>query len=215
MPSRALSVHGLAILSIKGWRTCSDAFMLTNMSSAATLVKDARASADLSVRALAERARVAGSTVSRIEAGEVDPGIQTVSRLLAACGRELGLVVKPSTAPSIRSLASAWSVGTDGEPRPDWTRLRAFLDYLAFHPDQRGPATVEAPPASGSRLVDNLLAAIAETTSDEAKFSPPRWTTRCPSIADSVDHSGNASDAGGGACEHSTAPCHPQHHSVS
>lgn len=130
------------------------------------------------MRALAARAGVAGSTVSRIEAEEVDPGIQTLARLLAACGQELGLVVQRSTAPSIASLSGAWSAGIDGEPNPDWTRLRAFLDYLALHPEQRGPATVEAPPESGSPLVDNLLAAIAETVSDEAGIPPPRWTRR-------------------------------------
>ena len=154
------------------------AYMLTNMSSAAAaLIRDVRSSTDLSVRALAERAGVAGSTISRIEAGEVDPGIETVARLLAACGRKLELVVEPATTPTVRALSSAWSTGEHDQPRPNWTRLRAFLDYLALHPDQRGPATVDAP-RSGSPLIDNLLAGIAETESDTARLRPPRWTTR-------------------------------------
>jgi hypothetical protein len=42
--------------------------------------------------------------------------------------------------------------------------------------------TLEAPPASGSAVMDNLLAAIAETVNDEAGFPPPAWTRCVPAL---------------------------------
>jgi hypothetical protein len=78
--------------------------------------------------------------------------------------------------PSLASLAGAWSVTRDERGEPDWTRLRAFLDYLKRHPEQ-APAAIEvAPVASGLHLLDNLLAGIAEKVADDAGAPRPTWT---------------------------------------
>ena len=152
--------------------------MLTPVASTGDLLREARTHAELSVRALADRAEVAGTTVTRIESGQVDPGVETLTRLLRACGRDLELHSSPHDGPSVASLADAWSAGEARAARPDWTRLRSFLDYLDRHPAERRQATLAEPTPSGSPLIDNLLAALAETLSDDEHLPPPRWTTR-------------------------------------
>lgn len=143
---------------------------------AAQLLRNARERAELSVRALAARADLAASTVSRIEARLVSPTVETLERLLAACGQDLKVSSTPSRIPSLAALADAWE--SDG---PDWTRLRAFLDQLARNPERSAPATLKAPP-SRSAVMDNLLAAIAETIADEAEVPPPKWTRDIPPL---------------------------------
>lgn len=145
------------------------------MSDVGTLVKESRERAGLSVRALAEHAGVAASTVSRIEAGKVSPTVETLQSLMHACGRELELKTA-SAGPSLAMLSDAWTNTKTGETRPDFTRIRSFLDSVAADPDKRWPSVVEAPEPSGSDVMDNLLAGIAETVALTAGHRPPRWT---------------------------------------
>jgi transcriptional regulator with XRE-family HTH domain len=56
---------------------------------ASRFLASARRRAGLSQRALATRARVPQATVSRIERGVTDPHLDTLDRLLRACGAEL------------------------------------------------------------------------------------------------------------------------------
>lgn len=58
---------------------------------------DARARARLTQRQLAQRAGIAQPTIARIEAGVADPRVQTLERLLAACGHSLEARVRPGT----------------------------------------------------------------------------------------------------------------------
>lgn len=145
------------------------------VSDVATLVRESRERAGLSVRALAEHAEVAASTVSRIEAGKVSPTVETLQSLMHACGRELELKTARA-GPSLATLRDAWTSTKTGETRPDFTRLRSFLDSLAADPDKRWPSVVEAPEPSGSEVMDNLLAGIAETVAETAGHRPPAWT---------------------------------------
>jgi transcriptional regulator with XRE-family HTH domain len=55
------------------------------------LIRRARRKAGLSQLALARKARVAQSTVARIESGAIDPRLSTVTNLLQACGYRLSL----------------------------------------------------------------------------------------------------------------------------
>lgn len=125
------------------------------------------------MRELAKRAHVAASTVSRIEAGKVSPSAETIDRLLLACGLERK--DSPADIPSIASLRDAWN---EIAARPDWTRIRALLDTLDLHPEYRSPATIAEPEPSGSPVMDNLLAGIAETIADLEGYRPPEWTER-------------------------------------
>ena len=139
----------------------------------ANLIRSNRETAGLSMRELAERALVAASTVSRIEAGKVSPSADTVDRLLLACGRERKDL--PADIPSIAGLADAWN---EEAARPDWTRVRALLDTLDLHPEYRSSATIPEPEPSGSPVMDNLIAGIAEEIADLEGFRPPGWTKR-------------------------------------
>ena len=147
------------------------------------MVQGVRNSAGLTMRALAARADVATSTIARIESGEVDPTVGMLTRLLSAAGRELELRIHRGPGPEIADLADAWSDGRHGH-RPDWTRLRAFLDHLARHPEQQGPATLRRPAPSGSAVLDSLLAGIAEKICDDARLPRPAWARAVPPLRD-------------------------------
>lgn len=64
---------------------------------ASTSLREARRDAGLSQRALARRARVPQPAIARIEQGRVTPRVDTLTHLLAACGRELALSSRPGT----------------------------------------------------------------------------------------------------------------------
>lgn len=90
---------------------------------------------------LADRAGTSKSTVSRYENGLVDPGAETLSRLLRACGQELGArpVGLPSSAAEV-----AQRFDYRGEPTADdVTRtsggheLRTVADLEAFAAELR------------------------------------------------------------------------------
>ena len=56
------------------------------------LIREARLLAELSQRELAERIGVPRPSIARWEAGQVEPGFETVLRLLRACGYDLEIV---------------------------------------------------------------------------------------------------------------------------
>ncbi len=66
------------------------------MNAAATL-RSARHGAGLSQRALARLAGIPQPTVARIESGVVVPRVDTLDRLLRACGKDLQVIVRPGT----------------------------------------------------------------------------------------------------------------------
>ncbi len=158
--------------------------MLTTVTDAATLVREARRNAGLSLRALAERADVSFTTVFRIEHDQLDPTTGTLRKLLGALGQELELGRSTSArGPQLAELFDAWSTDRAGQDQPDWTRLRAFLDHLGRRPDNSARAVRSRPPASGSAFFDNLLAGIAEKVSDDSGTPRPAWTKKIPPLA--------------------------------
>jgi transcriptional regulator with XRE-family HTH domain len=158
--------------------------MLTGMQ-AGELVTNAKASAGLSVRRLAADAGVAGSTITRIQAGSVDPSVRTLERILAAAGfaLQLSAIHRGSRrTPRLSDLADAWSRAR--RLRLDWPRWRALLDELALHPDRIPEAIYVAPPPAGEPVVDTLLAAVAEKLADDAGLPRPSWTDQVPPLAE-------------------------------
>lgn len=143
---------------------------------AAELVKTSRRRAGLSGRALAARAGVAYSTVVRIESGQVDPTTGMLERLLAAADHRLVISADEVVPPELADLSSAWRTASDGEPRPDWTSLRAFIDALALHSQWQARGIERSPTSTGSDVMDNLFASIAEKIADDAGLSRPAWT---------------------------------------
>jgi len=134
------------------------------------------------VRELARLADVSFTTISRIETGAMDPTVGTLHRILDAAGRELHLAVEPSRQhrPALADLADAFTDSAAGA-RPDWTRLRSFLDFLARHPDDVARA-ITARPHSSSRLMSALLAGIAEKLADDHRIPRPGWTHTAPKM---------------------------------
>lgn len=152
------------------------------MVDAGGLLKSARRDARLSTRSLAAMAGVAYSTVARIEAGQVDPTVGMLTKLLDATGNDLRIEAHAAGVPQLAELVDAWGRDANGQDRPDWTRLRGFLDYLKLHPQHRAVAVATRPTAAGSAFMDALLAGIAEQVSDEAAIPRPRWTRQIPPL---------------------------------
>jgi len=65
------------------------------MSTAATLLREARTRAGLSQRALARRAGTAQSVIARIEKGQTSPTWETLERLLDAAGVDMSAQLEP------------------------------------------------------------------------------------------------------------------------
>lgn len=65
------------------------------MSTAATLLRQARTRAGLSQRALAARAGTAQSVIARVEGGQTSPTWETLERLLEAADVELHAQLEP------------------------------------------------------------------------------------------------------------------------
>lgn len=143
------------------------------------MLREARRAAGLSARALAIKAGTSTTTVTRIEAGTMDPTIGMLDRLLRAAGRQLELTTKRrsrSTSASLADLTDAWSRTPLGD-RPDWTRVRALLDGLVLHSDGIRAAIAPTPLPSGSPMQDALLAGIADTLADDHGLRRPSWTS--------------------------------------
>ncbi len=155
--------------------------MLTPMKRVGLLLREVRCGAGLSARALAERADVSTSTITRIENGHSDVTVGMLARLLAATGNELNIF--PTPGPRIVDLTDAWTPGrrepVDGV---NFVRLRSFIDYLRLNPAHTGAAIATPPQRTGSLFMDSLLAGIAETLADGADIEWPSWTSHVPGL---------------------------------
>jgi hypothetical protein len=99
-------------------------------------------------------------------------------KLLEAAGCEIDVTARPGArrlGPQLADLADAWTASRAGD-RPDWTRLRAFVDHLGRFPDEVGWAVRRAPRPSGSAMMDALLAGIADKLADDHRLARPEWT---------------------------------------
>ena len=165
-------------------RAASYADTLTSMD-AAQLVSQVKSASGLSVRELAARADVAASTYTRIHAGDIDPTVGTLRRLLKAAGCDLRLEAVPFGDGTLRlgDLSTAWSE-RDGRVRVDWPSWRAFLDELTRRPEFVPEAIYSPPLLSGQPIIDSLLAAVAEKLADDAHLPRPTWTRRVPPLSE-------------------------------
>lgn len=153
--------------------------------SPATLLRNARHDAGLSARALAAKAGVPTTTVTRIENGSTDPGFTTLSRLLGAAGFELEITAQArGDAPTtIASLVTAVEECED-RLRIDWTRLRAFADWCRRHPEEVSGAIADTPRRTQTAF-DAILAGFAELLATAAGVEAPAWTRSVPSPSES------------------------------
>lgn len=122
----------------------------------AEVIARAKGSSSISVRALAASAGVAGSTITRIQSGTVDPTVQTVDQILEAAGFELRLSVVRRDA----LLAGAAEKLADdaGLARPSWATAVPAVDP-PYRPPVRAGVELEVP----SQLAERGL--LIDTTS--------------------------------------------------
>ncbi len=112
---------------------------------AATLLREARSSANLTQRELAVRTGVAQPAIARIESGAVSPRVDTLNRVLAACGRSVGNAPLPS-----RVDPQDWAQVEENLRRSPAERLRNLetaarsLRRLQRAPRRRSPRRVRA-----------------------------------------------------------------------
>jgi len=111
------------------------------MAIAAELIREARLMAGLTMTELAERAGTSKPTLSRYENGLVDPGAETLNRLLRACGHELRSqpVGLPSSLAEIADRFKGRSEPTaeDVTRVRDGRELRTASDLQAFAAELR------------------------------------------------------------------------------
>lgn len=149
--------------------------MLPLVINSATVLRDARVNAGLSRRALATKAGVPTSTVSRIEDRQSDPTLTMLGRLVEAAGNSLIVESRPrDDRLTLAELATAIDENAE-RLKIDWTRLRGFVDRVEQHPDELAKAIAD-PPVPTVPVLNAILAALAEQLAEEHGIECPRWT---------------------------------------
>ncbi|MBI1758189.1 MAG: helix-turn-helix domain-containing protein [Actinobacteria bacterium] len=145
---------------------------------AADLLRSTRSQAGLSVRALADAAGVAASTVHRIERGELQPTVEMLRRIVEAAGMRLRVESEPDHSASMLGLARA--IGADrARNNRDRRVLRAaeFADrFRRSDPDAQRRMITAEPPSTGDRRWDVFVAALTEWLAIQANLAVPAWT---------------------------------------
>jgi transcriptional regulator with XRE-family HTH domain len=96
---------------------------------AAEMLRDARRRAGFTQRALARAAGVPQPTVARIESGAVAPRVDTLERLLAACGRTLTAATLPGAGVDRTLIRRRLDLTIDERAHlaiAEWARTRPF-----------------------------------------------------------------------------------------
>ncbi len=145
----------------------------------AELVRTVRAEAGLSVRALAEAAGVAASTVHRIERGELQPTVDTLAQIVAAGGSRLHLEAQGDHTVSLVGLAR--SIQPDVTAGQYIVPIRKAAEFAArftaADPETRHRMITARPPATGDRRWDAFVAGLAEWLAVRADVPAPTWVS--------------------------------------
>jgi transcriptional regulator with XRE-family HTH domain len=144
---------------------------------AAELLRKTRADAGLSVRALAEAAGVAASTVHRIEQGELQPTVEMLRQIVEAAGLRLRVDAVPDHAASVPGLARSIEPDVAAGDHIGPVRKAAELATRFAGADvatQRRMITVR-PPSTGDSRWDAFLAGLAEWLAVRAGWPAPAW----------------------------------------
>lgn len=145
------------------------------------LIRGARRASGLTQVALARRAGTSQPTLAAYENGRVEPRLETLERLIAACGCELDISAHPKVR---RGAAPIADVGeqiaellTDEGEASAWRRLLDLVDDFRGSPTAGKRWLVEAAPVRcGDRRFDAAIAALAEFLCAEAGLPYPTWT---------------------------------------
>ena len=93
------------------------------------MLREARLSAGLSQRELARRAGVPQPAVSRIERDHGSPRVDTLDRLLRACGKALELIDRPGTGVDRSLIRERLTMSSGQRARVaalEWNRTRSI-----------------------------------------------------------------------------------------
>ncbi len=141
---------------------------------AGQLLKAARRSGGLSQRKLAARAKEHQPTISALENGDHDPGLEHLTRLLAATGHRL--VALPTTSRPVYEAAAA--IGAALLRGDESSAYREFIQLSDDLARERGPlraALTALAPAPVDPRYDALLAAVAEHYLRLGRLPLPAW----------------------------------------
>jgi transcriptional regulator with XRE-family HTH domain len=144
------------------------------------LRRTVRLAAGRSANALAAKAHVPTSTVTRIEKGTTDPTFTMLDRLLGAAGHDLTVGIRLATPPRRRLRRSSTPSG------PKSTAYTSTGPTSAPSPTGR-TGTPNAcqlrsadPPRRTGTPFDAVLAGLAEMLAERIGIDPPRWTRSVP-----------------------------------
>lgn len=144
------------------------------------LVREVRRAAGLSLRELARRSDLAVSTIHRVERGELQPTVETLTRITTASGRSLVLEARPDSAASVLGLGLA--IGEDlraGDPSMIVRRAAELTSrFDRADENERSEMLSAAPPPTGSAEWDAFLGGLAEWLAARAGQESPPWVQR-------------------------------------
>jgi transcriptional regulator with XRE-family HTH domain len=142
------------------------------VATAAELVRAGRLSAGLSQSELARRAHIPQPSISRIEAGDRDPSIGLLDRLLAPAGQHL--VSIPTRTPTVAEAASTiGQLVKDARSYVFRALIQVANDLADAEPALRIALSVTPPPPTGLPGADAFLAAVVEYRL--AELPCPAW----------------------------------------
>jgi transcriptional regulator with XRE-family HTH domain len=131
----------------------------------------------LSVRALAEAAGVAASTVHRIERGQLRPTVETLRLIGEAAGVRLAVEAKVDYAVSLVGLARSIRGDVVNGDNTAPVRKAAELTHRFWSADADGRRRIIAakPPSVGDARWDAFLGALGEWLAVRAGLAVPTW----------------------------------------
>jgi transcriptional regulator with XRE-family HTH domain len=146
---------------------------------ASEIVRTVRKESGLSVRALADAAGVASSTVHRIERGDISPTVETLDRIAAAAGMAVRAIPRPDHRLGLVGLAQCIRGDLQADPGDHSTPVRRAAELVARTDglDEEALAGMLAvrPPSTGDRRWDAFVAGLAEWIAVTAGLPAPRW----------------------------------------
>lgn len=142
------------------------------------LVATIRAETRLSLRALAEAAGVATSTVHRIERGELRPTVEMLERIAEAAGMRVQLDARLDYAASLVGLGRCIAHGLAGDAGLGPLRMAAELVHRFHTMDAatRSRMIAAEPLPTGDVRWDAFLAALGEWLAVTTDLPAPSWT---------------------------------------
>lgn len=146
---------------------------------ASEIVRAVRQASGLSVRALADAAGVAASTVHRIERGDINPTVDTLDRIARAAGMTVQAMPQADHRLGLVGLAQCIrkDLVADADDRSTPVRRAAELVALARRTgdgDLLGMLAVRPPPTGDARW-DAFVAALAEWLAVSRARLAPDW----------------------------------------